>query len=275
MDSDLRKLRYFVAVAEMKHFGRAAESLYVSQPVLSRQIQSLEKSLGCALFHRHTRRVELTPAGRQLFDDVPTLLRSFDDLQRRVREAGRGVDRLTVAFAPGLRVSASVRTFAAARPHVHIELLQLDWRDQDTPIRDGRADIGYLRRPFDSSELHVIPVGYDPVVAVMSREHRLARTACLRMADLPSEELLDSHDRNDCAAETKAEEIVARNRIALLPRGVATSMLRSDVKCIPVADVQPFETCLAVSERRSARPLHRAFLIIATDTLRETAGNSG
>lgn len=67
------------------------------------------------------------------------------------------------------------------------------------------------------------------------------------MADLPSEELLDSHDRHDCAAEAKAEEIVARNRIALLPRGADASMLRSGLKCIPVADVQPFETCLAVS----------------------------
>jgi DNA-binding transcriptional LysR family regulator len=167
MDADLRKLRYFVAVAEQKHFGRATETLFVTQPVLSRQIKSLEKSLRCALFERSSRHVNLTLAGQQLLDDAPALLASFDATLRHVRQLGRGVERLAVAFAPGLRVSAAIRAFSADHPDVKIELFQVNWWEQDTPLRDGCADVAYLRRPFDDGGLHVVTVGSEPMVALM------------------------------------------------------------------------------------------------------------
>ena len=70
MDLDLRKLRYFAAVAEHRHFGQAAEQLYIAQPVLSRQIRALEHELGCALLARTTRSVQLTRAGEQLYEEA-------------------------------------------------------------------------------------------------------------------------------------------------------------------------------------------------------------
>src|ERR1700712_4500705 len=105
MDLDLRKLRYFAAVAEHRHFGRAAEQLYIAQPVLSRQIRALEQELGCELLIRTTRSVELTPAGEQLREDARAVFATADAAVRRVREIDRGAQRLVVAFAPGLRVS--------------------------------------------------------------------------------------------------------------------------------------------------------------------------
>src|SRR4051794_36162306 len=100
MDLDLRKLRYFVAVAEQGHFGRAAQKLFIAQPVLSRQIRALEDELGCALLVRTTRSVQLTPAGMQLYGDAPGMLSAAAETARRVHEAARGVERLVVGFAP-------------------------------------------------------------------------------------------------------------------------------------------------------------------------------
>ncbi|WP_280406557.1 LysR family transcriptional regulator, partial [Nocardia carnea] len=71
---DLRKLRYFAAVAEHRHFGRAAQALYIAQPVLSRQIRAFEQELRCDLLVRTTRRVELTPAGEQLYTEARSIL---------------------------------------------------------------------------------------------------------------------------------------------------------------------------------------------------------
>src|ERR1700747_925202 len=89
-DVDLRKLRYFVAVAEQLHFGRASEALHIAQPVLSRQIRALEDELKAQLFVRDKRATELTPAGRQLLADAGPLLASADALRRRVARAARG-----------------------------------------------------------------------------------------------------------------------------------------------------------------------------------------
>jgi DNA-binding transcriptional LysR family regulator len=83
MDLDLRKVRYFVAVADQLHFGRAAEQLYIAQPVLSRQIRALEDELKVTLFVRDRRTTELTPAGRQLLTDARPLLANADAARRR------------------------------------------------------------------------------------------------------------------------------------------------------------------------------------------------
>src|ERR1700689_3067936 len=95
-DLDLRKVRYFVAVAEELHFGRAAERLHVAQPVVSRQIRALEQELNSQLFVRDRRRTELTAAGRQLLEEARPLLLGAEALRRRVGRAGRGSDTFTV-----------------------------------------------------------------------------------------------------------------------------------------------------------------------------------
>ena len=85
MDLDLRKLRYFVAVADSLHFGRAADELHIAQPALSRQIRALEHDLGTPLFTRDSHGVALTDAGRQLLTDAGPLLASAHAVRRRVR----------------------------------------------------------------------------------------------------------------------------------------------------------------------------------------------
>ncbi len=100
MDLDLRKLRYFVAVAEHLNFGRAAADLHIAQPVLSRQIRALEQELKAGLFVRGPRGTELTAAGQVLLEDARHLLPAADAARRRVLDAVAGHATFTVGFAP-------------------------------------------------------------------------------------------------------------------------------------------------------------------------------
>jgi DNA-binding transcriptional LysR family regulator len=268
MDLDLRKLRYFAAVAEHRHFGRAAEQLYIAQPVLSRQIRALEQELGCALLVRTTRSVQLTPAGEQLCEEARSVFATVDAAVRRVHEIDRGVQRLVVGFAPGLRVSEAVRAYSATHPDVGIELLQLHWWEQDAPLRDGRAHVGYLRRPFDDTGLRTTAVGSEPKVACLPTTHPLARRRALTMADLDGEPIMDAQSRRTSSLEEKFELIALGEGIALVPRSVARSYSRPDLVYLPVTDVVPVETCVVVPEdRRERRVLD--FVAVAVQTLRE------
>ena len=266
MDLDLRKLRYFAAVAQHRHFGRAAAQLFIAQPVLSRQIRALEQQIGCALLVRTTRSVALTPAGEQLHQEARAVFATVDAAVRRVHEVDRGVERLVVAFAPGLHVSAAIRAFTAFHPDVEIELLGLRWWEQDAPLRDGRADVGYLRRPFDDTGLRAVTIGSEPEVACLPATHPLARRPALTRADLDGEPALNAHMRRTSSVEEKFELIAAGHGIAVVPRGVALSYSRHDLVHLPVTDAVPVETCVVVAEdRRERRVLD--FAAVAAETL--------
>jgi DNA-binding transcriptional LysR family regulator len=181
----------------------------------------------------------------------------------------RGVERLVVAFSPGLHVSKAIRSFTAGHPDVEIDLLTLRWWEQDAPLRDGRADVGFLRRPFDDSGLRTIPIGEEHKVACLPSNHRLARRRRITLADLEGEEILDAQSRRTSSLEEKFELIASGHGIVLVPRSVARSYPRPDIVSVRVTDSAPVETCLAVAQDRRERRL-LDFLDIATATL--TAG---
>jgi DNA-binding transcriptional LysR family regulator len=141
MDIDLRKLRYFMAVARRGNFSRAAEDLYIAQPVLSRQIRALESELGAVLFTRGPGGAALTQAGAQLAADAEPLLADAEALGRRVAQAARKSGQFTVAFMPGLIVTDAVRAFGAAHPELTVEVLRTSRADQAEVLHDGRADV--------------------------------------------------------------------------------------------------------------------------------------
>ncbi|MET9532592.1 LysR family transcriptional regulator [Streptomyces sp. NPDC006649] len=269
MDLDLRKLRYFVAVAEHRNFGRAAEQLYITQPVLSRQIRSFEQELECTLFVRTTRSVELTAAGKQLHEEAQEILAAVAAAVRRVHDVDHSVQRLVVAFSPGLHVSDAIRAFTSRHPHVETDVVPARWWEQDAPLRDGRAQVGYLRRPFDGSGLHTIPIGHEPRVACMPTAHPLARREELTSADLADERMLDTPTRRTSSLEEKFELIASGHGIALVPLSVARSYSRPDLTHLPVTDAPEIETCLVVRADRRDKLL-RDFQEIATATLRHT-----
>ncbi|MFG2495525.1 LysR family transcriptional regulator [Streptomyces caniferus] len=266
MDLDLRKLRYFVAVAEHRHFGRAAQQLYIAQPVLSRQIKAFEQELECTLLVRTTRSTELTAAGKQLYKEAQEILAVVDTAVRRVHDVGRSDRRLTVAFSPGLHVSDAIRAFTSRHPAIETDVVPARWWEQDLPLRDGRAQVGYLRRPFDDSGLRTISIGHEPRVACMSAAHPLACRDELTSADLTDQRMLDTPTRRTSSLEEKFELIASGQGIALVPLSVARSYSRPDLAHLPVTDAPGAETCLAfLADRREK--LLRDFLEIATATL--------
>ncbi|WP_424886964.1 LysR family transcriptional regulator [Streptomyces sp. XH2] len=273
MDLDLRKLRYFVAVAEHRHFGRAAQALFIAQPVLSRQIRAFEQELGCPLLTRTTRSVELTPAGQQLYDEASRIAAVVDGALQRVQEAQRGEQRLVVAFSPGLHVSDAIRAFTASRPEVVIDVFPLRWWERDAPLRDGRAHVGYLRRPFDDSGLRTVPIGHETKVACLPVTHPLAGRRTLTSSDLGGEPVLDGRTRRVTSLEEKFELIASGQGIALVPVSIANSYSRPDLVYLTVTDALPVETCLTVPES-NCPGLAPDFLDVATATLRRRTGGS-
>lgn len=283
MDLDLRKVRYFVAVAERLNFSRAAESLHIAQPVLSRQIRALEHDLKAPLFERDRQATRLTPAGHAFLDDARALLSAADAARRRVADSATGVRTFVVGFMPGLIVTAEVRELSRRHPGLSVEVLRTDWTNQVEVIRDGTVDVGYLRLPVDQRGLEIEPLFSEPRVAVLPADHRLAGKEAVAIAELASEHLLQDPDAvpewRDIAlelrgggrrsqlppirsVEEKLEHVAAGRGIALLPLSTATFYTRPDVSCVSVTDVAPNQVCLAWDHLRGSA-LIREFAAIA------------
>ncbi|MFJ2257129.1 LysR family transcriptional regulator [Streptomyces sp. NPDC087844] len=183
---ELRTLRYFVAVAEELHFGRAATRLHMSQPPLSRAIQRLESELGAALFDRSSAGVTLTSAGALLLDEARDLLGRADRIGERVAAAA-GAAILTVGILGDSRDPGALRLAAAHRrlhPHVEVRVREADLTDPTCGLRAGSVDIALTRGPFDETGLAVRELRADPVGALLRADDPLACRESLKLADL-------------------------------------------------------------------------------------------
>jgi DNA-binding transcriptional LysR family regulator len=176
---DLRQLRYFVAVAERLHFGRAAEALHISQPPLSRAIRSLEEDLGVALFVRTRRRVELTPQGTRLLDDARRVTGQLERTVRELRAMATGEQaRLRIGFVSladyGL-LPELLKTYKAARPGVALSLREMLSPEQASALADGELDFGLLLPPVvGAARLEHAVVQRERFVVALPSRHRLA-----------------------------------------------------------------------------------------------------
>ncbi|MEU9442668.1 LysR substrate-binding domain-containing protein [Streptomyces sp. NPDC048304] len=263
MDLDLRKVRYFTAVAELLHFGRAADRLHIAQPVLSRQIRALEKDLGAPLFERDSHGVALTSAGRQLLDDAGHLLAAADATRRRVRRAARGPRRLVVGFRAGVVVTPALRAFGAAHPDIGVQTRRVEWDDQAGLILDGTVDLAYVRRPVDERGLTLMPLFTEARVAMLPADHRLAGKPELALSDLDGETWLRyaepaPDDVPIRSVEEKFERVAAGTGITLVPVSIAEQYSRPDITYVPVPDAEPDQVYLAWEAGRRS-PLIAAF----------------
>ena len=177
---DLRQMRFFVAVADTLHFGRAADKLGIAQPNLSLQIKRTEEALGYPLFERTTRGVTLTPVGSYLAKRAEILQANFDEVIRTAQQIGRGEEgSLSIGFSGSAmysRLPLALERFRRKHPRVIVQLREMYAPDQIPLLLDGTLDVSFIRDGFPTQGLKRTPLMREPFYAVLPQSHPKAKT---------------------------------------------------------------------------------------------------
>ncbi|OIJ99340.1 LysR family transcriptional regulator [Streptomyces sp. MUSC 14] len=281
---ELRTLRYFVAVAEELHFGRAAARLHMSQPPLSRAIRQLETGLGTPLLHRSATGVALTPAGTTLLKEARALLGHADQVRARVA-ATAGVATLTVGILGDGTDRGAARLAAAFRrrhPGIGIRVRETGLTDPTCGLRAGLVDIALTRAPFDETGLTVHDLRADPVGAVLRADDPLARREQLCLADLAARQWFRFPEDTDAewrtywnggrsrrgpvvrAVQECLHAVLWNGTVGMAPLG---HRLPAELTVVPLADMPPSRVVVATNEG-DPNPLADSFVALAKSAYR-------
>lgn len=250
MDLELRHYRYFVALADALHFGRAAEYLGISQPALSQQLRVIEQAVGVPLLTRSGRRLGLTEVGTVFRDEALAVLRQVELSETATARASRGdTGALSIGYVASAALSGMLPNlivdFRRAHPDVQVSIREMDMPAQIVAVADGELDIGFVRPPVrdlpDGVALQMLEA--EPVVAVLNAQHRLARRARIDVAALQDETFICTHTQEGTGFYATTLEICAaagfRPRVEALSRQMSTiiSMVAAGfgVALIPVS----------------------------------------
>lgn len=289
---DLRRVQYFVAVAEERHFGKAAERLHIAQPSLSQQIRQLEAELGVTLLERNSRNVKLTGAGDALLREGRKSLRQAQRAIQATRAAGAA--RVTVGFygsAASLLLPDVLRAFGERHPSLSVSVRELLFGSIDD-ILEGEVDLAFTRLQPGQTELEIEVLGHEPRLVALASEHPLAERDSLAFVDLREESFVVNPVVQDkgvptrwlaeqrrhglpgrVAGETTSIEeiltLVAAGRgVCLVPAAVADQHPRPDLAYVPVIDAEPAVVSLARCPGR-VDPAVEAFLQTAREVAAE------
>ena len=276
---NLRDLRYLVALADHRHFGKAAAACFVSQPTLSTQIRKLEDELGVAVVERAPRKVMLTPAGRELAERARRIVDEVEQMKeaaRRSRDPEAGSVRLGLFPTLGPYLLPHVVPRIRAR-FPRLELLLVEEKSDVllSRLREGRLDAGLLALPLHDDQLHAEFLFEEPFLLAVPGAHPLAGRDALSLHDLSHEKLLlleDGHCLRDQALdvcrlagtgektgfqatslETLRQMVAANVGVTLLPTlAVKPPVARShDIRLLPFRDDAPSRR-IAMAWRRSS-----------------------
>ncbi|MFI9366208.1 LysR substrate-binding domain-containing protein [Kitasatospora sp. NPDC053057] len=184
---ELRQVRYFLAVAEELHFGRAAERLRIVQPTVSQQVRRLERELGVALFDRSTRAVALTAAGSAFLPHARAVLaaeRAAVEAMAEQRDDQAQVLRIGTNIGLGARLERLLAALAERAPRLTVELCSAPASVRLQQVRDGELDAAFVRGLERSPGLDLLPVWPDPLVAALPADHPLAAAGAVEVARL-------------------------------------------------------------------------------------------
>ncbi|MFJ6571026.1 LysR substrate-binding domain-containing protein [Streptomyces sp. NPDC091292] len=282
---ELRTLRYFVAVAEELHFGRAASRLHMSQPALSRAIRQLESGIGAPLFDRSSAGVALTPVGAVLLDEARALLDQADRVRVRVAAAA-GAATLTVGIlgdSTDPRATRLADAYRERHPGVEVRVRETDLTDPTCGLHAGLVDVALTRAPFDATGLTVRELRADPAGALLRAGDPLAGRDHLALADLAdrrwflfpegTDPLWQSYWSGGEPREGPVVRAVQECRQAVLWNGtVGMTLVGHDpgpgLTVVPLTDMPPSRMVAAWNEG-DTNPLIHSFVRIATAAYRE------
>jgi DNA-binding transcriptional LysR family regulator len=185
---DLRQLRYFVALAEEGHFGRAADSLNIAQPPLSQQIKALESDLRVTLFDRSHRPIQLTLAGHTLLREARLILAQMERAEAATKLAAKGEGgRLSIGITGTAVLEFAVpvlSAFSKRRPNVSISLREMSSPAQLEALEKGEIHIGFVRPPVTDDRFSITLVHQEPFLVALPSTHPKADAPAVRLADL-------------------------------------------------------------------------------------------
>jgi DNA-binding transcriptional LysR family regulator len=293
---ELHHLRYLVAVAEERHFGRAAARLFISQPSLSYAIKSLERELGVRLLDRSPRGVTVTEAGRDVVAQARRTVRAADKVTSTAKDHRHGqTGRLRIGFeatGAGELGTLARQRFTERFPAVRVELQRFDWGGEADALRRGDVDLAWVWLPCDEIDLHLEVVATEPRFVGVSDRHHLADRDAVSIDDLAGEPLMHTplapqfwvdwwavNPRPDGTAvawgpsnhsvEECFEQVAAGDAACICPASMVAFYRRPDLAWIPITDIDPLQIALG-RPRGHLSPTAEAFTHVVRELAAET-----
>ncbi|QDR82311.1 LysR family transcriptional regulator [Sporomusa termitida] len=286
---DIRQLEYFIEVARQRSFSKAAETLHVSQPSISKTIKDLETQLGSTLFYRNTKIVELTDAGEAILEQAQQIVSSFLNINVQLKGITKlQTGKIHIGLPPITGVSdfaQSLGQFKNEYPNIQIKLYEYGSKKIELGIQDGTLDMGIIYVPCEEEELYEkLSFVRDRLNIVMHPQHPLAGRSVIAYQDLKDEQFVlysndyILHDKiiERCKAagfiphiifETSQQELMtqivaARLGVALLPGKVCRELNPDSFTTLPMADPQLYLQ-LAMAWKKGRYLSHAARELIA------------
>jgi DNA-binding transcriptional LysR family regulator len=272
-DVEVRELRYFIAVAEELHFGRAAERLGIAQPPLSRAIRRLEHWIGVMLLQRSNRSTRLTAAGEVLLAEGRTALEAMAAATRRAQRAGSPRRRLVVAMKPGGDAGLLPQIIAEyeSRPDALPVEFAFSIKERAAMLRDGRADVALLHDPQnDLRGLDSEALAVERRVLALAQNHPLASRDTLCLADLADQTVPQWPEAADIGHGPRVRDIgelmqlIALGRAVALVTESAAGRPHRGITYRPVSDASP--ATLVIARPKGSRSRHVAAFVTAACT---------
>ncbi len=294
---DLRKLRYFLTVAEELHFGRAALRLHLAQPPLTRQISALESELGFRLFDRTSRTVTLTAQGQHFLPYARAVLEQANLTEVIASKLAAGsAGQLTLGYASSIALSdlfsQTIQAFAQRFPDVHLTLVESASSSLYSQVVEGSIDIGMSRLLPDSgqTEVQVVSHGREPLVAALCRDNPLASLDEVTLTQLSAHPLILFPADYGSGLNDSIEHLYRRNGLSMRPgpcgrqitsiialvaagQGVALvpectmSLARKGVTYRPLADPDAYAQLLILTRAQGRTLLVEAFMAVVDELL--------
>lgn len=296
---DIQHIRYFLAIAEHQSFSKAAQALYVTQPILTRCVKNLEKELGTPLIVRSTKSFSLTDAGQALVTHGTALLQQHRDIYRRIADiADSGSGEIHIA-SPGVLLDMYfpklVTQYRQLHPGVRITAAESGTKTVVRDVLSGRADMGLVMLPLtDTEALDIYPIVQNEVHVIVHRDHPLAKEAFVRIVQLKDLDIITYDQSNTlfhiftrmCREQGFTPSIVYQSMmpgfildtlsyggcVGVLPAPMLQRFERAELVSIPLLPHFPWEIAMITKKDRYLSHAAESFLAFCKDFLSEKTG---